>query len=96
VETLQLKTRLYSLAVDLILTQVTSSLEMGSGQVKTLLDLNEWEETMILVSLLTAGGPMAGDPHAMWLKHRFSILMRIYPYVASNIFQAAPAWLRDL
>jgi len=105
VETLQVKTRLYSLTVEMIVAG-QESIRVGMTlddmnpamflEPSEILDLNEWEETMILVSLLTTAGEMTSDPETIWLKHRFALMMRIYPYVAKTIFQAAPAWLKDL
>jgi hypothetical protein len=62
---------------------------------RSTLDLNEWEETAVLIHLLT--DPMAVQPPSLgWMMSRLSYLKRTYPYVGQSIFRSAPAWWKDL
>jgi len=96
VETLLQKARLYSLAVDRHPSYPpTAPPHLG---------LNEWEETAVLIHLLTELYKTLPEDQTwtqsvvnqIWMCERLSYLKRTYPYVGQSIFRSAPAWWKDL
>lgn len=68
-----------------------------------LFQLNEWEETAILIVLwneivvFLEDSRTLGTQHnkGLWIQARLKELRTLYPYVVRSISQGVPAWLRD-